>query len=186
MSTTNVARLRRRGEQMKKRYDDDDDDDDDSREDEEDEEDEDEEEEERNEPALFKWQWYENTHVRVSSSAKDDLLPHEENDRVCERRDDDEVENASEDDEDDECETEEDSLESEKEENEGDVLNKTLSYRASYRDDALEELMLSSHAQEMTNGNGDDTPATGQSFGSGGKIRQSRRRRALRGPYLGV
>jgi hypothetical protein len=160
MSTTNVARRpRRRGEKMMKRYDDEDDDD-----------------EESNDPVLFKWQWYENTHVRVSSSAKDEHLPRAENDRVCERRDDDEVENASEDD--DECETEEDSLESEKEENEGDVLNKTLSYRASYWDDALEELMLSSHAQEMTNGDGDDTAATGQSFGNGGKVRQSRRRRA--------
>ena len=174
MSTTNVARRpRRRGEKIMKRYDDDDDDD--SREDD-DEEDEDDDDEESNDPVLFKWQWYENTHVRVSSSAKDEHLPRAENDRVCERRDDDEVENASEDD--DECETEEDSLESEKEENEGDVLKKTLSYRASYWDDALEELMLSSHAQEMTNGDRDDTAATGQSFGNGGKVRQSRRRRA--------
>ena len=104
---------------------------------------------------LFTWQQYENMHVRASEGG-DELLA---GNRFClGEMDDDENEDG----------------ESDNEANRGgnrfSLLNKTMSYCASYWDAASEEL-VSSHAHAL----GSDSATSGESFRSG-----SRRRRRVR------
>ena len=104
---------------------------------------------------LFTWQQYENMHVRASEGG-DELLA---GNRFCLGEMDD-----------DENEDDESDNEANRGGNRFSLLNKTMSYCASYWDAASEEL-VSSHAHAL----GSDSATSGESFRSG-----SRRRRRVR------